>query len=120
MRRVVVTVVSLSAAGVLALSGCSAPESEAFEGTWGEDAPGEPTLTIEDDGSFHGTDGCNNLSGEGTASGEEFEFGDFAVTSRECLGVETLLSDADTATLSGDTLIVHSADGSEIGTLDRR
>ncbi|QZY51345.1 META domain-containing protein [Leucobacter tenebrionis] len=107
---------------MLALIGCapSAPSSNAFAGSWGLEEAGEPSLTISPDGSFNGTDGCNSLVGHGKISEAEFEFGDFALTRMECIGVDTWLSGAGFAKVSGDEMTVFDTDRTEIGTLRKR
>ncbi len=104
---------------VAALAGCSSSGSS-FTGTWGQDAPGQPSLTIKDDGTFSGTDGCNALSGKGTISGGTFTFGLFASTTKACEGVQPWLNLADTATVDGTTLTVYKSSGTKIGTLDKK
>lgn len=118
MKRV--TVVLALAAALVALAGCSSSGSSPFTGTWGEDAPGEPSLTINDDGSFAGNDGCNDFEGEGTVSGDTFTFGPFATIQQACEGVEPWLNIAVTATVDGSTLTVYQNNGDTIGTLDER
>ena len=101
---------------VVALSGCSSSAS-AFTGTWGSTSAGEPNLTIKDDGTFSGNDGCNDLSGKGTVNGDTFTFGPFASTLKACEGVHPWLSMADTAKVSGDELVVYANGGNKVGTL---
>ncbi|MBN9629645.1 MAG: hypothetical protein J0I18_03415, partial [Actinobacteria bacterium] len=44
------------------LAGCAGtPSGNAVVGTWGSTAAKQPNLTIENDGAFSGTDGCNRL-----------------------------------------------------------
>lgn len=118
MKRVTIALVFSTA--LVALAGCSSYESSPFTGTWGEDAAGEPSLTIEDDGTFAGNDGCNDFEGEGTISGDTFTFGPFATIQQACEGVTPWLNIAVTATVDGDTLTVYKSNGDEIGTLDKR
>ena len=109
-----------------ALSGCApatVPGSSASPGavgTWGTEAQGEPNLTLAEDGSVSGTDGCNRLMGSWTQEGTTIEFGEIASTMMFCEGVDTWLLDVSTATIDGTTLRVMDADGAEIGTLARR
>lgn len=102
-----------------ALAGCSSSGSS-FTGSWGEETAGTPSLTIASDGTFHGNDGCNDLSGKGTISGDTFTFGPFASTMKACEGVTPWLNLANTATVSGDTLTVYKTSGDKIGTLAKR
>ncbi len=103
-------------AAVIALSGCSSSGSS-FTGTWGSSDAGKPNLTISDDGTFSGTDGCNAMSGKGTVSGDTFTFGPFASTLKACDGVNPWLSRANTAKVSGDGLVVYANNGEKVGTL---
>ncbi|GAA0425098.1 META domain-containing protein [Leifsonia naganoensis] len=103
-------------AAVVALSGCSSPGSS-FTGTWGSSAAGQPNLTIKDDGTFSGNDGCNDMSGKGTVSGDTFTFGPFASTLKACDGVNPWLSRANTAKISGGDLVVYANGGEKVGTL---
>lgn len=105
-----------AAALALCLTACSSGE-EVFPGSWGSDATGEPSLTIDDDSSFEGTDGCNHLSGQGTVSGDTFRFGNFVTTLKACEGVDQWLAKADTAQVIDGDLVVYGQDGEKIGTL---
>ncbi|MEV8214972.1 META domain-containing protein [Leifsonia sp. NPDC077715] len=115
--RTGLTVVAVTA--LMLLSGC-APSGSSFAGDWGQVAQGQPSLTIEANGSFSGTDGCNPLKGTGTISGDTFTFGPFASTLKACEGVTPWLNLADTAKVDGDTLTVYRSGGTEIGKLERR
>lgn len=95
-------------------------KDEAFAGSWGEDTPGKPSLNIESDGRFSGTDGCNRLIGKGTISGHTFTFGTIASTRMACEGIITWLNLASTATLDGTTLVVFQSIGAPIGTLAKQ
>ena len=104
------------------LSRATVPGSSASPGavgTWGTEAQGEPNLTLAEDGSVSGTDGCNRLMGSWTQEGTTIEFGEIASTMMFCEGVDTWLLDVSTATIDGTTLRVMDADGAEIGTLAR-
>src|SRR4051812_26218205 len=94
MPRLAAAAIAVMALAVL--SGCSSSGSS-VPGTWGEDATGKPSLTIESDGTFSGTDGCNELSGKGTIDGDTFTFGPFASTQKACEGVHPWLNIANTA-----------------------
>lgn len=107
------------ALAMIALTGCSNSGS-AFTGSWGQDAAGKPSLTIDSDGTFSGTDGCNPLKGKGTVSGDTFTFGPFASIQQACEGVTPWLNLASTAKVDGKTLTVYRTDGDKIGSLDKR
>jgi len=100
--------------------GSSSTSLKTFAGAWGEEASGQPSLTIAEDGSFNGTDGCNSLVGHGTVDQKKFDFGNFATTLMACQDVDTWLSGANTATVDGDTLTVFNHAGDKIGTLEKR
>lgn len=102
-----------------ALTGCSSSGSP-FAGDWGEDTAGKPSLTLESDGTFSGTDGCNPVKGEGSISGDTFTFGPFASIMQVCEGVTPWLNLASTAQVDGNTLTVYRSSGDKIGTLDKR
>ncbi len=108
----------VAAIALTTLTGCSSSGSS-FTGTWGRDSPGQPTLTIKDDGTFSGNDGCNDMSGKGTISGDTFTFGPFATTQMACEGVRPWLNIASTAKIEGSTLVVYKNGGGKIGTLDK-
>lgn len=122
LRRSGLLVVLALVAGLAlaALTGCSAPASKQFVGGWGQTGSGQPNLTITDDGSFQGTDGCNRLTGQGSISGEVFGFGPIASTSMACPGVDTWLLQADTAKVEGSALAVYGKGGTKIGTLPKQ
>ncbi|WP_223693217.1 META domain-containing protein [Leifsonia poae] len=134
MKIVRTTVLVLAIAAAASLTGCAANSPSAsptptasadssvsvFVGSWGDDAQGQPSLTIAADGAFNGSDGCNAMAGKATFVGDKLEFGPFASTLVACEGVHPWLSLASTATVSGDTLTVFKADGDKIGTLAKR
>lgn len=100
------------------LAGCSGTSGgAALVGTWGSTAAAQPNLTIENDGTFSGTDGCNRLTGKGSIDGDTITFGSMASTLMACQGVDEWLGKAATATAEGSTLTVHDDTGRTIGTL---
>lgn len=102
------------------LGGCAGtPSGAALVGTWGSTADKQPNLTIENDGAFSGTDGCNRLSGKGSIDGDTITFGPIASTLMACEGVDEWLGKAATGTAKGSTLTVYDDSGSTIGTLDK-
>ena len=116
-RRLSAVAVLLVAAA--ALTGCSSSGS-AFTGDWGSTASGQPHLTIKDDGSFSGSDGCNAMSGKGSVSGDTYTFGPFASTLKACEGVNPWLSRANTAKVSGSDLVIYANGGQKVGTLPKK
>lgn len=115
LRKMMVPAAALSA--LLLLAGCASSSGEP-EGTWGVDDG--PNLTLADDGSLSGTDGCNRLMGSWTADGDTIDFGEVASTLMACEGVDTWLNGLATGTVNGDTITVLDGSGAEIGTLARQ
>lgn len=105
-------------AGVLLLAGCGAA-APSPAGTWGSSQQGEPQLVLDANGSLSGTDGCNRLMGSWSKKDSTITFGQVASTRMACEGVDTWLVDLATAKVSGSTMRVFDASGSEIGTLKR-
>lgn len=103
------------------LAGCAGtPSGNAVVGTWGSTAAKQPNLTIENDGAFSGTDGCNRLTGRGSIDGDSITFGPIASTMMACTGVDEWLGKAVTGTAKGSTLVVYDLSGNQIGTLDKK
>ncbi|MFF2494093.1 META domain-containing protein [Agromyces sp. NPDC058064] len=117
--------VASAAVLLLALTGCLGEAGSVQggsidpTGTWGDADDAEaPSLTLEDGGSFSGTDGCNQLTGTWTVDeSDHVQFDDAASTMKACEGVDTWLSGLDQATIADDTMTVYGSDGAEIGTL---
>lgn len=105
----------------LATVACSSPGAATSpEGAWGSDAPQQPQLTLAEDGSLSGTDGCNRLIGSWELVEERAELSPLGTTMMFCEGVDTWLGAASSATAEGDTLHVFDESGAEIGTLQRQ
>ena len=112
---------------VLLLAGCLGEEgsgqggSEDPVGTWGDSSEEtSPYLVLEEDGSFSGSDGCNNLSGSWSIDeADQVEFEDVASTMMACEDVDDWLAGLSVATVAGDTMTVLGQDGAEIGQLER-
>lgn len=122
MRRTADTAPGIVAVvlALLALGGCAGtPSGHAVVGGWGSTATGQPHLTIEDDGTFSGSDGCNALSGTGEIDGDEIDFGSITSTLKACDGVDEWLAKAATGNVKGDTMTVLDDSGATIGTLKR-
>ena len=89
-------------------------------GSWGDAAKeSAPAIELAGDGTLTGTDGCNRLTGSWKLEGDTIAFGELASTKMACIGVDTWLSGARTATVSGSTMTVLGEGGAELGTLDR-
>lgn len=114
----------VAALAPLILAGCgSAAESSGAaldaSGTWGQADPGQPNLDLASDGSFTGTDGCNQLGGSWEADGPSVTFSDVRQTLMACDDIDTWLASLSTATVAADLLTVFDEAGAEIGTLSR-
>ncbi|MFA5607416.1 MAG: META domain-containing protein [Leucobacter sp.] len=121
MKRIFWTI-GAAAALALSLSACSAAGSSVV-GTWGDPgAAEEPSLEFtgtETEGEYSGTDGCNNIGGSYTVDGDEVDLGVMRATMMFCEGVDTWLSQAARATISGSTMTFLDQSGATVGTLER-
>ena len=90
-----------------------------FTGTWRADSAGEPHLTLGDDLSVTGSDGCNAIVTTYALSNGVIEFTSFLSTLKACQGVDTWLSAVSAASVSGETMTVFNRAGDEIGVLHR-
>ncbi|WP_345751691.1 META domain-containing protein [Microbacterium rhizophilus] len=117
MRRLAAT--GLAAAALLILTACASGAGGASPaGSWGEE-PG-PNVTISDDGTVVGSDGCNRLTGKGTIDGDRIEFGDLAQTRMACAeGTDVVEPWATSAAVDGNALILFDEAGQEIRRLPR-
>lgn len=88
-------------------------------GTWKSDDAGEPHLTLDEDLTVTGSDGCNAIATTYVLSGDVIEFKSFLSTLKACQGVDTWLSAVNTASINGDTMTVLDSAGEEIGVLHR-
>jgi heat shock protein HslJ len=131
LRRARVLATVAAAGAALLLAGCAGSSGSAtpptpldpaeVAGVWADtsETPA-PSLMLAPDGSLTGTDGCNRLTGTWELDDDgTIEFGDFAATRMACEGVDTWLSGAEDATVSGTTMTVFGAKDREIGTLER-
>ena len=108
----------LTATALLGLSACSGTESSLAGTTWGgvTGLEGKPSITFERDGSLSGSDGCNFLTGSWEENADTVTL-DMEITLKYCEGVDTWLSTAEKAKLSGSELIFIGEDGKEVGKL---
>ncbi|ALZ99997.1 hypothetical protein APT58_07005 [Corynebacterium glutamicum] len=102
---------------VLACSSTS--DAPTFEGTWGSDEPPRPELTLAEDGSISGTDGCNRLIGSWELVDQHVELSPLGTTMMFCEGGDSWLGSATRAEIEGDTLHLFDQDGTGIGMLLR-
>ncbi|GIG22825.1 hypothetical protein Cch01nite_35490 [Cellulomonas chitinilytica] len=89
-------------------------------GTWGSSTTvGEAYLTLGDDGSASGSDGCNQLSGSWTAGDDGISFSPWAQTQMYCADVDDWLGRSTSAQVQDDQLVLFDENGTQIGTLQR-
>ena len=121
--------VLVAAVGVV-LAGCASSSSDGDSGSalTTKDVTGEwsqpkssPMVYLQmlESGTVNGSDGCNQLNGTWKIDGSTIEFGPFAATMMACEDVDTWLSGASSATVSGKELTVMDDKGKEIGTLEK-
>lgn len=124
------TAIAVAAIALLATAGCatnSQPNDDApgddvaaqdYVGTsWKAESSDKAHLEFAEDGTYTGSDGCNNLQGEYTATGDEITLSPGASTLIGCDDPGSWLFGASTVTVEGATLTVFDADGEQIGTL---
>lgn len=120
MRKRAIIFASAAAITLLGLTACSGGSSDSVVGVWGQpDVQGQPSINFADDGSYSGSDGCNNIMGSWEADGNTIDLGMMATTMMACQGVDEWLSKSSTAVRDGNTLTFFDANDSELGTLDR-
>ncbi|MHA2788806.1 META domain-containing protein [Corynebacterium sp. S7] len=103
------------------IAACSSPsQASSPQGNWGSNEPQQPQLTLADDGSLSGTDGCNRIIGSWELHDERVQLSPLATTMMFCEGVDTWLSNAATAEVKRETLHLYDEAGAEIGTLERQ
>lgn len=102
----------------LLVSGCTSTPSPV--GTWGAEGDGKPQLIIAKDGSLGGTDGCNVLFGSWESVAEGLVFSEVGGTLMYCEGVDTWLSQMQSATIKGDEIHILGQGGEPLGTLTKQ
>ena len=111
-----------AAALVLAAAACATDGSSTDTSpvaTWGAEAAGQPRLTLAKEGTLSGTDGCNQLIGGWKQDGSTVTFTAVASTKMMCVGVDTWLSNAASASIKGTSMTVMDKTGATIGTLEQ-
>lgn len=87
-------------------------------GAWGTRAVGSPNLQFSADGTFAGSDGCNDLSGSWTQDSAGTITLDARVeTARLCADVDDWLNQGRSAFIVDDFLYINGTTGSPIGGL---
>lgn len=122
--RKILGAATLAAAALLTLSACGASAGASdVTGHWGDPkADQTPSLEFrgtEAKGEFSGTDGCNVVGGNYTVQDGVVSLGAMHSTMMFCEGVDTWLTTATEATISGDELVFSDKTGEKIGTLAR-
>lgn len=122
--------VAIALALMLGATGCmqnssdnssqTAPSEVSYVGTWGTVEAGKPSLVINEDKSFTGNDGCNQLMGNYSVTEENIVFESPASTMMFCEGVDTWLSRLSTAVLAEKYLVIFDSSGDEIGKLEQQ
>lgn len=124
-RSVVTAAGALIAVGVLGLAGCAsmAGDDSGIDavGTWGDPSEEHAAyLSLDQDGTLTGSDGCNRLKGSWKLNpADQIQFEQVATTLMACEGVDTPLAGLDVATISGDTMTVFGEADAQIATLER-
>lgn len=97
-----------------------APPTDDPVGQWGKVGARSAYLTIFDDGTVMGSDGCNGIGGTWSLSSEAVEFSDMFTTLVMCPPRESDLQGAVVAAVAqGDIMYVLDADRNVIGMLQR-
>lgn len=107
---------------LLGASGCAQQQGDTQESVVGQRVQKTNTATMLDfaeDSTFTGNDGCNSLNGTWSEKDHVITLGNTAMTLKACEGVDTWLSKAQSAEISGQSLKIKDAQGTEIGVLDR-
>lgn len=125
MTNAKLLILAAGAALALTLTGCSSngtPTVDDVLGPWGApETQGEPSLVFEDDGTYHGNDGCNVVGGSYMIDGDgTIDLGAMHSTMMFCEGVEVWLSTSATAKLEdAGELTFFDEGGAEVGKLPR-
>ena len=122
-----ITLAAGAVVALLMLAGCAGEEGEAKGGSvdpvgvWGDTSDTTaPSLDLADDGTFTGTDGCNQLNGSWTVDeADHVQFEDVSSTMMACEDVDTWLAGLTEATIADTTMTVLGQDGAEIGSLEQ-
>ena len=88
-------------------------------GRWVDADDHQTHLTLEEDGTALGNDGCNSIGGQWELVGGTVVLGDMLTTLMACPGDDYWLSGVAGAIVVEDVLHVLDAEGNEIGVLSR-
>jgi heat shock protein HslJ len=107
----------------LTLAGCAGSDDASGGstidpvGTWGDRSA--EYLSLEDDGTLTGSDGCNRLTGTWKVEADQVQFGSIASTRMACEGVDDWLSGAHAASIADTTMTVLDDGDAQIGSLEK-
>lgn len=93
------------------------PQTPTAVESWSSAEQGEPRLTLYDDGTLGGFDGCNAFGGTYDLTDDLLELHLGYGTLKACIGVDLWLRSASSANIVGDSLLVYDATGNLLGTL---
>ena len=128
-RRRLALFAATSGALALLVAGCASGQPSASSGgdqpaadvvgTWAGTGDKPASLTLAEDGSLDGTDGCNRATGRYTVDGSQVSFILNPMTLKACLGVTVSFNGLDHGTVAGDSITLYTHDGTELTTLTR-
>ena len=124
-RKAIAVAGALAAMAVIGLAGCASESGDDRGidpvGTWGDPSADDAAyLSLEDDGTLTGSDGCNRLMGSWELTpADQIQFDAVASTKMACEGVDAVLATLDVATISGTTMTVFAEGDAQIATLER-
>lgn len=109
-------------AAVALLTSCApgptlAPSSPV--GRWGSADDAETHLTLLEDGTAHGNDGCNGMGGQWRLEDGTVIFVETFMTLMACPGEDSWLGGIASAVVISDQLYVFDSEGDQIGILPR-
>lgn len=118
---------SIALAGLTGCASGASPESgdggttaqPSAVATWRAEEPGTAWLRIGDDGAVTGSDGCNDVTGTASVSGDAVDFSMGLMTLKACSGVTLTFQRLTSGELSGDVLTVRDRDGADLVELHR-
>lgn len=109
-------------AGILLLVSCSpgpTPTADSPVGRWGDVDDDGTYLSLLDDGTALGSDGCNGIGGKWTLVNDTVSFPETHMTLIACTGGDYWLGAMASAAVIGDLLYVYDSEGEQIGVLPR-
>jgi hypothetical protein len=109
-------VAALVASSVLTACGSGGATSE-LEGRW--DGPGRATISLKEDGTAEGNDGCNDVAAAWKSTSDTT--GAFTITESSDMGCEGVIGWGEAAAyvVSDDKLTIEDSDGEDLTELVR-